>query len=193
MSKPLRTLGLTAVLAAIWWLLSGYTQGLILGLGAASVALCVLIAHRMDVIDDEGFPVHLGPAAVTYWPWLWLEICKSTRDTILVILKPRDHLRPVVFRAYASQSDELGRTTYANSITLTPGTVTLAMDGETFLIHALNGAMQESVLDGEMDRRVTRMMGETPPAENGAENGPENGPDSAAGADAGATPAEGGA
>lgn len=167
----LRTLGLAAVLAAIWLLLSGFYLPLILALGAASIALCVYVAHRMEVIDHEGLPIHLSMSALTYWPWLWLEICKATWDTMLIILQPSTRLDPVCFEARATQSDELGETTYANSITLTPGTVTLAVDEGTVIVHALNDAMKDGVLDGTMDGKVTRMMGETPPAADASAGG----------------------
>jgi len=160
----LRTLGLSIVLAGIWMLLSGFFEPLLLGLGAVSVALCVYIAHRMEVVDHEGLPIHIGASALLYWPWLWLEIAKSTWDTILVILFPAGRLKPVCFDASASQLDELGQTTYANSIILTPGTVTLEIKDSVFLIHALNDSFKEGVTNGLMDAKVTRMMGETPPA-----------------------------
>ncbi|HAT34106.1 MAG TPA: hypothetical protein DCS82_00195, partial [Rhodospirillaceae bacterium] len=109
------------VLAILWLMLSGlFDNMLILGLGAASVASVLYIAHRMDVIDHEGHPIHLGWRAVAYWPWLLWEILKANLDVAKIIISPRMNIQPHIFVVNASQSSELGHVIYANSITLTP-------------------------------------------------------------------------
>ena len=72
----------------------------------------------MDVVDHEGFPIHMGPKAITYWPWLIWEIIKANIDVALIIIKPELKIRSVMFRAGASQKTEVGQVTYANPITL---------------------------------------------------------------------------
>ena len=57
----------------------------------------------MEVADHEGFPIHLGPKAVTYWPWLIWEIIKANIDVALIIIKPKLEISPVLFRSPASQ------------------------------------------------------------------------------------------
>jgi len=144
-------------------LLSGMFEPLLLGLGVASVIVTVWIAHHMDVVDHEGHPVHMGPRALVYFPWLALEIIKSNLDVAKIILSPKMKIQPQIFKVKASQLSDVGRTTYANSITLTPGTVTIAMEeGQgDFEIHALTDAAREGVETGEMDRRCTAMEGMT--------------------------------
>ncbi|MCH7832977.1 MAG: Na+/H+ antiporter subunit E, partial [Proteobacteria bacterium] len=113
------------VLFCLWMLLSGFFVTLLLSLGMVSVALVVWIAHRMDVIDHEGHPIHLTIRALFYWPWLIVEIIKANIDVARAIVRRRMPINPSVIEVKATQETELGQVIYANSITLTPGTVTI--------------------------------------------------------------------
>lgn len=144
-------------MAVLWIALSGHFTPLLLGLGVASVLFVVWIARRMDVVDHEGHPVHLGMRAVFYWVWLCKEIVKANIDVARLILNPKMPIYPHVFPAKASQKSELGRVVYANSITLTPGTVTIALDDNDMSIHAITQAAADGVTSGDMDRRVSRI------------------------------------
>ena len=150
-------ISLGATLSVLWLLLSGYFEPLLLGLGLASIVLTVWLARRMDVTDHEGHPIHLAPhALLIYWPWLWWQICKSNWDVAKLILSPKMPIHPHVFTTQASQKTEVGITLYANSITLTPGTVTLATRSDgTFDVHAINDAAREGVETLEMDQLCT--------------------------------------
>ncbi|MEX1036679.1 MAG: Na+/H+ antiporter subunit E [Sneathiella sp.] len=156
----LKTLSLFLVLMAVWLLLSGHYTPLIIGFGVASCALSALIAYRMDVIDHEGHPLHLGPRIFTYWGWLFIEIFKANIDVAKCVLFPRKYLRPRMFTVIASQKSDLGRVIYANSITLTPGTVTVDLDGDQIMVHSMTEASAAGVKSGDMDRRVTKVMEE---------------------------------
>lgn len=144
-----------AVLFAFWVILSGYFTGFLLAAGLGSSILVLLFALRMTVIDREGYPMRLGLAALTYWPWLIVEIIKSAWEVSRIIMHPRLPISPTWVRVKASQRTAIGRVTYANSITLTPGTVTVDADGDEFLVHALTQAGADDLAGGEMDRRVT--------------------------------------
>ena len=154
-----RAFSLGLVLYILWLLLSGHTAPLLLSLGAVSALAVVFIARRMDVVDPEGHPIHLSWKAIPYWPWLLAEIVKANIDVARAIVRPRMPIHPTVLHVKASQKSDLGRVIYANSITLTPGTVTLAVEGEMIEVHALTPAAAESLLTGEMDRRVTIVEG----------------------------------
>jgi multicomponent Na+:H+ antiporter subunit E len=147
-------------MAAMWLLLSGHFEPLLLGFGVASVIVVVAISWRMDVVDREGHPIHLGRGALTYIPWLLVEIAKSNINVARQIVDPRLPISPKRLKVKASQKSELGQVVYANSITLTPGTVSLIVEDGYIDVHALTAASAESLAAGEMDRRVTAMMGE---------------------------------
>jgi len=153
-----RTLVLLAFLAGLWLVLSGYFKGLLLMLGLASIALVVAIASRMDVVDHEGHPYHLQPLVVLrYWGWLLIEICKANIDISRRILTPSMPIAPELLRVRASQSTEVGQVIYANSITLTPGTVSIDLSDDYIEVHALTHETADTLRGGEMDRRVTAM------------------------------------
>ena len=150
---------LAGSLFAFWLLLSGiYTPFLVLsGLGTA-VAVAAL-ARRMEVADREGQPLHLVPAALAYWPWLVLEILKSGWAVTRIILHPRLPISPALARFRPSQESTVGLVTHANSITLTPGTVTIEARHGEFLVHALTSDGAAGLAGSEMDRRVLRFEG----------------------------------
>ena len=88
-----------------------------------------------------------------------IEIVKANIAVALRIVSPRLPIRPRVIRVRAGQRTDIGRVIYANSITLTPGTVTVDTEGDHITVHALTPEAAEGVLSGEMDRRVTRVEG----------------------------------
>jgi multicomponent Na+:H+ antiporter subunit E len=97
--------------------------------------------------------------ALLYIPWLILEVVKSNIDVARRILDPRLPISPRVIEVQASQRRDIGRVIYANSITLTPGTVSIDTDGDRITVHALTEEAAAGLLTGEMDRRVTRFEG----------------------------------
>ena len=155
-----RGLSLGAALTVLWLLFSGHYDAWFLVLGAVSVVLTVYLASRMDVVDHEGAPHQIAHRIVAYLPWLTWEIIKSNFDVARRILTPSLPISPRTFRIRASQRTAVGRVLYANSITLTPGTVTMDVRGRDFEIHALTSESAEEVRAGRMDERVARIEGD---------------------------------
>lgn len=157
-----RGLSLLVALCAFWLLMSGHYDALLVTLGAVSAVLTTLFILRLDTLDREGHPIGFMAGAVTYWPWLVWEIVKSAIDVTKQILSPHLKITPTMVRVDASQRTPVGFTTYANSITLTPGTIstTVSLEDKTILVHALMREGAESLAEGEMDRRVTRFEGQ---------------------------------
>lgn len=155
----MRVAALVLTLFAFWLLLSGiYTLFLVLaGLGVAIVVAA--LAWRMGVADPEGHPVNLTLAAAGYWPWLLKEIAVCGWQVTRIILDPRLPISPVLVRFRPSQKTTVGLVTHANSITLTPGTITVEADHDGFLVHSLTRAGADGLEGSEMDRRVARMEG----------------------------------
>ena len=118
-------LPLVPALAVLWFLLSGHTEPLVLASGVLSIIFVSWLSARMKIIDGESYPFTLIPRLSLYWLWLLWEIVKSSVDTSRRALGPKSKVQPVVFDAPATQRTDLGLVVHANSITLTPGTVTL--------------------------------------------------------------------
>lgn len=152
-----RRISLAIALFLFWLLLSGHYTPFLLAAGFASSVAVVWFSDRfMSVVDPEGHPIHLSLSALAYWPWLLGEIAKSAWDVTKRILHPKLPISPTLVRLEAGQRTEPGRVTYANSITLTPGTITLELEGSALLVHALTREAAESLRGGDMDRRVSR-------------------------------------
>jgi multicomponent Na+:H+ antiporter subunit E len=152
----MRKVSAALTLFAFWVVLSGYFTPFLLAAGAVSAVAVVAFARRLEVVDPEGHPVHFAGMAVRYWPWLVVEIVKSAWDVTKIILHPKLPISPVLIRVPATQKTAVGRVVFANSITLTPGTVTVEAGRTEFLVHALTREGAESLAAGDMDRRVSR-------------------------------------
>ncbi|MDA9735049.1 Na+/H+ antiporter subunit E [SAR116 cluster bacterium] len=141
----------------IWLLLSGHYDPLLLTLGVLSCITCLYVTWKAKFIDEEGLPLHLLIRLPIYTLWLFKEIIKANIDTakIIIINNPD----PQNFRVKSSQKTEAGKVTYANSITLTPGTVTTVLDGDILEVHALSSDMADDVKSGAMDKKVSWLEG----------------------------------
>lgn len=149
---------LGASLAVFWLLLSGYfTEPLLLSLGAFSVILTVYLALRADKIDGERVSFRLDLTIMRYWIWLLVEIVKANIDVAKLIVSPNMVLSPRMVRVKATQKSDMGLVIYANSITLTPGTVTVDIDDDEFVVHAITQEMADGLATGDMDARVTAL------------------------------------
>jgi multicomponent Na+:H+ antiporter subunit E len=151
--RPAQAITLGIVIFALWLLLSGIYKPFLLGLGVVSTAIAVFFALRMELVDREGVPViHLTGHLWTYLPWLVVQMIRSN-----IILHPNLPISPGMLRVRAKQRSDLGRVIFANSITLTPGTVTVAVVGETLHVHALDAESAGDMDEGEMNRRVAAL------------------------------------
>lgn len=145
------------LLALLWGLLSGHTDPLIVGFGVFSVLLVGFLAQRMDRDDRPVGLRWMGLPVAGYLVWLFKEIVVSNLQVTREILRLRLALTPTVARVPATQRSPMARTIYANSITLTPGTVSVVVDSNDILIHALMREGAESLQAGDMDRRVAAL------------------------------------
>ena len=153
----LRALGLGVVLYGFWLVLSGHFEPLLMGFGLASCALVIYLARRMDVVDHEGVPwlsFQLTLRFALYVPWLMKEILTSNLHVARIILSPRLPISPIMVHYRAGQETDLGRVIYANSITLTPGTITTNVTGSDLEVHSLTWIDVDGREEDEMNRRV---------------------------------------
>lgn len=158
----MRAVVLAVAMAALWLLLSGYfDKPLLLGFGAASVVLSVYLAHRAGMADIEGVPTGLMPRVFGYWVWLFLEIAKSNLVVARQALAIEPKLSPKLMNIVSPTKTNVGLATFANSITLTPGTVTVDLEPGYMVVHALTEELADEAAIADMGRRVAQL-------ENGA-------------------------
>jgi multicomponent Na+:H+ antiporter subunit E len=158
MAPPMRAFALVfSACLVLWILLSGHVGALDLAMAVTASAL-VAFANR----DIEGVSEMLRwtPRLLAYLPWLLKEIWVANIQVVKLVLDPGLPIDPVIVRLPTRFSSDLARTTLANSITLTPGTVTLDVEGEDLLVHALTARGGADIVAGGMARRVGRVFGD---------------------------------
>ncbi len=153
----MRLFSLTLLLAALWLAMSGHFSPLILGLGALSVALIAWLSCRMDIVDVEGLPLHTYPRIAGFGLWLTKQIVESNVAMARVILGRELQISPRMLRVDGTQRTDVGRVLLAHSITLTPGTVTVDVDGAGLRVHAINAEATASLVDRTMPTRVAEV------------------------------------
>lgn len=148
------TVSFVTTLAVLWLLLSGHYSPLLLTLGAVSCALVAWLAHRMTAVDAETQPWHLGLPLFGYWLWLAGAIARANVKMVRRILHPRLPIDPAVVHVRAHERTELGQTIFANSITLTPGTVSVGLSEGAIRVHAISHTDAANLEGGAMDRWI---------------------------------------
>ena len=146
-----------AVLLCLFWiLLSGHLTPLLLGLGLASVALTFFLSRRMNVIDNESYPLHLSSKLPVFYGYLFKEIVKTNIDVAKRVLGWKGaSISPQLIEIPQTQETDLGAVIYANSITLTPGTVTIKLDKEQLTVHALTKETANELATGDMSKEIS--------------------------------------
>lgn len=135
--------GLTAVLVVLWLVLSGsYTLSgdhtVLMVMAVLSIAAAVFLTVRMRILDRETVPLAPALSLVVYWSWLGREIVAANLAVLRLIMKPDIEVEPRLIRVPVNLRSGLARCVFANSITLTPGTVTVDIEEDGFLVHALD-------------------------------------------------------
>ncbi len=145
------------ILSAFWVLNSGYYTTLMLALGLVSIVFVLFIAYRMDVVDHESQAIQISLRLPGFLVWLLKELILSNIAVVKCIWQGNSSISPTIATIKSTQNTDLGKVIYANSITMTPGTVTVELAGDRLMVHALQ---KESILElkaGEMDRRITEL------------------------------------
>ena len=152
-------LALSTLLAAFWLINSGHYTPLILSFMVVSVLFVAVLCRQMDVVDGESQPLDLTFTIPVYWVWLIKEVVVANIAVARCVWLGAGSISPSVIKVKANQKTDLGIVIYANSITLTPGTVSIDLEGNEITVHALTKESAADLLTGEMDRRVCRVEG----------------------------------
>ena len=141
-----------------WLLLSGVYKTLIIAFGLFSVLSTIYFVRRMDKVDKYQVKFDINFFRfVGYFFWLLFEIAKSNARVVKAIIKGNEYINQKMFKKTSTQNSDIGMVILANSITLTPGTISVNIEENEILVHALK--FEDSDLDGlsNMDEKVTRI------------------------------------
>ena len=154
-----------AMLLVIWMILSGRAEAkyLIPGIAGCFIisffcAPALIVRSETGKKDFNLLNVRLT-AFFGYWLWLLFEIIKSSLSISATILSPKMHINPQIVEIDYAFDNPAAVTVFVNSIILTPGTVTVdVIDEHIFRVHALTDKAALGLMDGEMQRRISRVF-----------------------------------
>lgn len=152
-----RVVTLGILLVAAWLLWSGLFKPLLLGLGAFSCILVLYLSHRMRLFDSDIFAIRFSFRLFRFWGWLGKEIFLSSLEVARVVLNPKLPISPTVIKFDTVCDHKVDQAILGNSITLTPGTLTLTIEGCEFTVHSLTSKGALDLQSGEMERRVAAL------------------------------------
>ncbi|MGS2724839.1 Na+/H+ antiporter subunit E [Porticoccus sp. GXU_MW_L64] len=154
-------IGKWAVLLFVFWcFLSGYIEPLLLSFGAVSVAIVLFVLHRMDAVDQEPEAVGNGLQIMRYTAWLLGQIMQSSTHVTKLVWGSSSQVSPCLAKISAQDVPPENRVLYANSITLTPGTLSVDLEDGEITVHALQKASIEQLEQGDMERKITDIWGD---------------------------------
>ena len=151
---------LALILGATWLSLSGYFTNLILTLGGISIVFVIWMCARMAILDRETAPYLSLPLTIPYFLWLFKEIVKANVQVVKAVLSPELEISPTMTKIPYANDADVARTMFANSITLTPGTVSVNMEDDHILVHALLKEMSNPKDFIEMGEQSAWSIGE---------------------------------
>lgn len=165
-----------ALLLGLWLLLSGHYDFFHISMGVFSALMVVLLNLRLrkyyffeeELAEAKArmkdiFPVRLRFARVFFYiPWLIWQIVVASLQVAAVVLNPRMPIDPALVRFKTKFPNTSAKVILGNSITLTPGTITIRIKGDEFLVHALMDASSTGIIDGSLPGQVAKLYEKKP-------------------------------
>jgi multicomponent Na+:H+ antiporter subunit E len=166
-SPVVHLVGMAVVLFAFWMILSGHTEIKFIVYGVLTSVVTAWVTYPLLLVTNKDgnrkyfvFGISL-PKLLKYSLWLLWQLVLANIDVARATTSQNLNINPKVVRFYFRTDNPMAEVVLADSITLTPGTVTLNVtDDGLFEIHALTDGAAAGVLDGSMQRKVADLFGE---------------------------------
>jgi multicomponent Na+:H+ antiporter subunit E len=154
---------ITFILLLVFWIfMSGLFDLWHFGLGIISCALIAYMSNDLLFTDKQSSGKSREVMRlISYLPWLLYQIYLANLYLVKLALHPRmqERIFPHIVKFRTKLEKDLSVFTFANSITLTPGTITVLVENDCFYVHAIDKQVAES-LPGDMETRVGHIFGE---------------------------------
>lgn len=154
----LNTTVLLILLFSTWLVLSGHFEPFFLVVGGASCIVAVVIMRCLGIRECRPCTSYYSFRGITYLMWLAKEIVVSSIDVAKRVWQVKPQISPTIAWVQTKQTNDVGCTIFANSITLTPGTVSMLVYGDKLCVHALTQEGMKSLQEGGMDRKITAIQ-----------------------------------
>ncbi|MEF3254422.1 MAG: Na+/H+ antiporter subunit E [Deferribacterales bacterium] len=141
------------IMLGFWFLLSGEYTPLLVAFAIVSSVIVSLLCSELFFPDGK-VRLMLVVKIFVYVPWLFWQIVLSNIQVLKILLKKDLDIDPSMVEFEPKVKSDIGVTLLANSITLTPGTVTIFADKDRFFVHSLDPIFAEGLYEGEMESRI---------------------------------------
>ena len=147
------------ILLIFWALLSGKYDSFHLTLGAICSIIIAYLTHELLFANVRvGDTMLIVQRFITYIPWLVYQIILSNIHVAYLALSPKMPIEPQILRFSTKLESDISWVTLANSITLTPGTITMDIKEGEFFVHALSKKVADDLNTGEMEDRIAHIF-----------------------------------
>ena len=151
------------LLLVTWVAFSGKLDAFHLGLGALSSLIVTWLSQDLlfeDRKKDLGQRLSEAARFISYVLWLLWQIVLANVHVFKLAMTDagQKEMSPRVVKFKTKLKTDFAKFVYANSITLTPGTITIQINGSEYLVHAISEAVEKDLKSGEMERRVAAVF-----------------------------------
>ncbi|MCA1779000.1 MAG: Na+/H+ antiporter subunit E [Xanthomonadaceae bacterium] len=154
------TFFLSLLLAALWLAISGVYKPVILMLGGASLLLVVWLSLRMKIVGEEHNPTVFSWRLPLFWLWALVQIIQSNLHVARLVFSPQK-ISPRIVTVPVPMKSSLGKVVFGNTCTLTPGTVTIGLNREKLVAHALDRQSARALVSGQLAAKIVWLEGST--------------------------------
>jgi multicomponent Na+:H+ antiporter subunit E len=149
------------ILLGLWLVLSGHYDSFHITLGIICCALVAFLSHDLLFpVFQWGRSFAVFTRFMAYLPWLFYQIILANLHVAKMVLHPKMPINPRIVEFDSKLESNLAFTTLGNSITLTPGTITVDIREGKYFVHALTTKVADDLLSGDMENRVAAIYSE---------------------------------
>ena len=146
------------ILYAFWTAFSAHFDPFHLSLGFLCSALVAYFSHDLLIRDiNREYKLKKTKRFIIYLPWLIYQIILANIHVAYLVLNPKK-IHPQMIKFKTKLKNDFSMVTFGNSITLTPGTITVDIEDGNFYVHALSKKVADDLLSGDMEDRVAHVF-----------------------------------
>jgi len=154
------------LLFAFWLLLSGHYQAKYIILGALSAGLVTFLTNDLfyhTLRRGERAEPKVRPVLLQIWrflvyiPWLISRIIMANLQVAYIVIQPKLPIDPVLLLFRTKMRKSIAQVTLANSITLTPGTITVSLEDGRYVVHTLEPKLAQELVDAVMQNKIAKV------------------------------------
>ncbi len=143
----------------LWIIFNGAitVEIVVIGLVISGMLFAFLCKFMNYSIEKDWNLLRIAPLFLQYVGYLFYEITVANLQTIRMIMTSKYEIEPAIIQFDVSLKSNISKVILANSITLTPGTITVSLEGQTLTVHALDRDFLEGIDQSHFIELLKRM------------------------------------